>query len=139
MLLISALTKRQPIVVSSTFAARENGSVAFAITNGARLMLSMPPAIKAASPARIARAALPTASSPEPHSRLIVGPGTSTGRPASSDAILATLRLSSPAWFVQPNHTSSTASQSTLALRAMSALIGTAPRSSARTDDNEPP
>ncbi len=42
---ISGLTKRQPIVVSSIFAARENALSALAITNGARVMLSTPPAI----------------------------------------------------------------------------------------------
>ena len=35
----------------------------------------------------MARAAVPTASSPEPQSRLIVAPGTSSGRPASKDAM----------------------------------------------------
>ena len=45
-------------------------------------MLSTPPAIiSSQSPERIARAAWPTASMPEPQSRLIVVPGTSTGRP----------------------------------------------------------
>ena len=73
------------------------------ITNGARLMLSTPPAIiSSASPALIARAAVPTASRPEPHRRLIVAPGTSIGSPASSAAMRATLRLSSPAWLAQP-------------------------------------
>ena len=37
-----------------------------------------------------------------------------SGRPASSSAMRATLRLSSPAWLAQPKITSSTASQSTL-------------------------
>ena len=60
------------------------------------------PFISAASPALMARAAVPTASRPEPHRRLIVAPGTPTGRPASSEAICATLRLSSPAWLAQP-------------------------------------
>ena len=41
--------------------------------------------------------ALATASSPDPHSRLSVAPGTSTGSPASSALMRATLRLSSPA------------------------------------------
>ena len=83
-------------------------------TNGARLMLSTPPAmIRSASPARIARAAIPTASRPDPQSRLIVLPGASSGRSASSAAIRATLRLSSPAWFAQPSSTSSRADQST--------------------------
>jgi hypothetical protein len=47
------------------------------ITNGARVIDSTPPAIaKSISPARIARAAAPTASRPEAHSRLSVTPGT---------------------------------------------------------------
>ncbi len=66
-------------------------------------MLSTPPAIiSSASPALMARAALPTASMPEPQRRLMVAPGTSIGRPASSADIRATLRLSSPAWLAQP-------------------------------------
>ena len=66
-------------------------------------MLSTPPAIiSSASPLRIARAAVPTASMPEPHSRLMVAPGTPIGSPASSADIRATLRLSSPAWLAQP-------------------------------------
>jgi hypothetical protein len=82
---------------------RLNAVSAFGITNGARLMLSTPPAIiSCASPALIARAAVPTASMPEPHRRLIVAPGTSIGSPASSADMRATLRLSSPAWLAQP-------------------------------------
>ena len=66
-------------------------------------MLSTPPASTSSiSPLRIARAAVPTASRPEPHSRLMVAPGTVLGRPASSTAMRATLRLSSPAWLAQP-------------------------------------
>jgi hypothetical protein len=57
---------------------------------------------KSISPARIARAADPTASSPDAHSRLSVTPGTLVGNPASSSAMRATLRLSSPAWLAQP-------------------------------------
>ena len=45
-------------------------------------MLSTPPAsTRSASPARTARAAMPTASRPDPQSRLTVPPGTETGRP----------------------------------------------------------
>ena len=100
---ISRLTKRQPMVVSCTALARLKALSALGITKGARLMLSTPPAIiSCASPALMARAALPTASRPEPHSRLIVAPGTPRGRPASSAAMRATLRLSSPAWLAQP-------------------------------------
>jgi hypothetical protein len=50
----------------------------------------------------MARAAVPTASRLEPHRRLMVPPPTSIGRPASSAAMRATLRLSSPAWLAQP-------------------------------------
>ncbi len=61
-------------------------------------MLSTPPAmINSASPKAIARAACPTASNPEAHSRFTVQAGTVTGNPASSTAMRATLRLSSPA------------------------------------------
>ena len=73
------------------------------MTKGARDMLSTPPAIiSSASPALIARAAIVTASMPEPQRRLTVVPVTSVGRPASSSAMRATLRLSSPAWLAQP-------------------------------------
>ncbi len=55
---ISGLTKRQPMVVSSIFAVRENALSALPITNGARVMLSTPPAIiSSASLERMARAA----------------------------------------------------------------------------------
>jgi len=61
-------------------------------------MLSTPPAIiRLASPDLMARAAVPTASSPEPQRRLMVAPGTATGKPASRLLMCATLRLSSPA------------------------------------------
>ncbi len=100
---ISLLTKRQPMVVSYTALLRLKALSALGMTTGARLMLSTPPAIiRRASPALMARAAEPTASRPEPHRRLIVAPGTSMGRPASSDDMRATLRLSSPAWLAQP-------------------------------------
>ena len=137
---ISLLTKRQPMVVSYTVLVRAKALSALGITNGARLMLSTPPAIiSVASPALMARAAVPTASRPEPHRRLMVAPGSPTGSPASRLAMCATLRLSSPAWFAQPKMTSLTASQSTPALRAISALSGIAARSSVRTDDSAPP
>ena len=103
-------------------------------------MLSTPPAIISwASPALMARAALPMASMPEPHRRLMVAPGTAIGRPASRLDMRATLRLSSPAWLAQPNSTSVTAAQSTCGLRAIKARSGTAPRSSVRTLDRAPP
>ena len=61
-------------------------------------MLSTPPAIaREISPVAMARAATETASIPEAQSRFTVTAGTLAGTPASSDAIRATLRLSSPA------------------------------------------
>ncbi|MNY55177.1 hypothetical protein D3C86_1911340 [compost metagenome] len=100
---ISGLTKRQPMVVSNNSACRENAVSALPITSGARDMDSTPPtSISPASPQRMARAALPMASRPEPHRRLRVVPGTLIGRPASRADMRATLRLSSPAWLAQP-------------------------------------
>jgi hypothetical protein len=100
---ISGLMKRQPMVVSKISAFRENASSALPWTKGARVIDSTPPAMaKSISPARMARAALPTASRPEAHRRLTVTPGTLSGSPASSSAMRATLRLSSPAWLAQP-------------------------------------
>ena len=55
----------------------------------------------------------PTALSPDAQSRFTVSPGTVTGSPASSDAMRATLRLSSPAWLAQPSTTSAIAAGST--------------------------
>ena len=99
----SGFMNRQPMVVSYTSTWREKASVALPCTNGARVMLSTPPAItSSASPPRMARAAIATASSPDPQSRLMVVPGTLTGRPDSNTAMRATLRLSSPAWLAQP-------------------------------------
>jgi hypothetical protein len=45
----------------------------------------------------IARAAMISASMPDPQSRLTVPPGTLSGSPASNSDMRATLRLSSPA------------------------------------------
>ena len=47
-------------------------------------------------------AACTAASNPEAQSRFSVTPGTLSGSPASSSAMRATLRLSSPAWLAQP-------------------------------------
>src|SRR5207302_1117999 len=63
------------MVVSYISALRSKADVALAMTKGARLMLSLPPAtIRSDSPPRIARAAMATASRPEPHSRFEVTP-----------------------------------------------------------------
>src|ERR1700704_5511336 len=134
------IDEAQPMVVSKISAERENASGALPITNGARVIDSTPPAIaKSISPARIARPAAPTASRPEAHRRLSVWPGTDSGMPASNSAIRATLRLSSPAWLAQPKNNSSTSDQSSVGCLAISALIGAAARSSARTLASEPP
>src|SRR6267378_4144218 len=102
-------------------------------------MFSTPPAMSTVpSPALMACAALAAACSPEPHSRLTVCPGTATGSPASNSAMRATLRLSSPAWLVQPRITSSMVAGS-IPERSTTALIGTAARSSARMPASEPP
>src|SRR6185437_15139357 len=82
--------------------------------------LTPPAIIRSASPQRIVRAASPTASRPEPQSRFTVLPPTASGSPASSAAIRATLRLSSPAWFAHPRMTSSMHCRSTLLLRSTS-------------------
>ncbi len=97
------LTIRQPRVESNTSAPRWCATSAFGITNGARVIDSTPPAMtRSALPVSMSIAAYAVACIPDPHSRLIVTPGTDSGSPASRRAIRATLRLSSPAWFVEP-------------------------------------
>ena len=101
---IRGLVSRQPSRVSNSSIARGMPSSGRGSTNGARVIDSEPPAsTMSASPAPIARAAVVTASSPEAHSRLTRGAGHAvSGSPASSTAIRATLRLSSPAWLAAP-------------------------------------
>ena len=73
-------------------------------------MLSTPPATTiSASPARMACAALCTACSPEPHWRMTVYAGTSTGKPALRAATRARLAASALC-FACPKMTSSTTS-----------------------------
>ena len=73
------------------------------MTSGARLIDSTPPATTtSASPALTAWHAETTAESPDAQSRFIVTPATDSGSPASSAAMRATFRLSSPAWFAAP-------------------------------------
>ena len=101
-------------------------------------MLSTPPAMHtSASPQVMACAAPTSALRPEPHSRLCTAPGVSTGRPASSSAWRATLRLSSPAWLAQPTDTSSMVSGAKPE-RATTSLTTPASRSSGRTRDSAP-
>src|SRR5579863_7506870 len=103
-------------------------------------MLSTPPAIyRSPSPSRTPRAACPTALSPEAQRRLMVSPGTDTGSPDSSDAIRATLRLSSPDWFAHPMMTSVTREGSRPGCRASSRWMTSAAMSSGRTSLRLPP
>ena len=96
---ILGLGKRAPSEESNTLKSLPKACSALPTTNGARVMLSTPPATHtSASPQVMACAAPTSALRPEPHSRLCTAPGVSTGRPASSSAWRATLRLSSPAW-----------------------------------------
>src|SRR6516164_9473601 len=89
---ISGLMKRQPMVVSKISALREKASSALPCTNGARVIDSTPPAMaKSISPARTARAAVPTASSPEAHSRFSVTPGEQQCHARDVAVVLASL------------------------------------------------
>src|SRR3954468_1049773 len=63
---------------------------------------------------------------PLAHNRLTVKPGVVSGRPASSAAIRATLRLSSPDWLAAPKTTSSIASGATPARATASATTSAA-------------
>ena len=76
---------------------------------------------------------------PEPHRRFTVTPGTSTGNPASSTAMRATSRFSSPAPLALPNTTSSIRAGSSPGLRSASASTVRAARSSGRTPAMAPP
>ena len=86
-----------------------------------------------------ARAALATALIPDAQRRLTVSPGTVTGSPASSNAIRATFRLSSPAWFALPRMTSPIRAASSVGWRRSNSVITCAARSSARTSLSPPP
>ena len=96
--------KRQPSVVSQTvWFPRGQAMSGLAMTSGARLIDSTPPATnRSPSPAAIAWHAETTAESPDAQSRFTVTPATESGRPASRTPMRATLRLSSPAWFAAP-------------------------------------
>ena len=92
-----------------------------------------------ASPVSIARLACAAASRLEAHRRLMVAPGTLVGSPFSSQAIRATLRLSSPAWLASPNRTSSTRAGSSSGERSSSVRTTWAPRSSGLIPASPPP
>ena len=133
------LAKRQPMEVSKLRPGLAHGRAGFSVTHGARVIDSTPPATTtSASPAAIIWRAVVIAVMPEAHSRLTVKPGIDSGSPASSVAIRATLRLSSPAWLAAPKMTSSMSSTPT-PLRSTTLRTTSAARSSGRLPDRAPP
>ena len=133
------LLKRQPIDVSKICPGRAKAFSGFAMTQGARLIDSTPPATTtSAAPAATIWAASVIADIPEAHNRFTVIPGTVFGNPASSKAIRATFRLSSPDWFALPRITSSTAAGS-MPVRSSNPASTVAARSSGRTEESAPP
>src|SRR6185436_14979781 len=85
----------------------------------------------------MASTACTTACSPDPQTRLIVSPGTSTGSPALRPACLATF-MPMPACSTHPMTTSPMSAGLTFA-RAIASRITTAPRSTADTSLRAPP
>jgi hypothetical protein len=132
--------KRQPRCVSYTvWFPRGNALSGFAMTSGARDIDSTPPATKRSpSPAITAWQAPTTAERPDAQSRFTVTPATDSGSPASRAPMRATFRLSSPAWFAQPNQTSSISAAGTPD-RATTSRITSPARSSGRTPESAPP
>src|SRR5580704_7163415 len=106
---------------------------------GIMLMFCTPPATtRSAVPLSTAWAAKCTACWDEPHCRSTVTPGTASGRPAASHAVLAMSPACGPRVSTQPNTTSSTASGST-PVRASSARMTCAPRSAGCARARPPP
>ena len=136
----SGLGKRQPIELSTTSPGLAKAREGFSMTHGARDIDSTPPATTtSASPARTIWEASMIADIPEAHRRLTVRPGTESGYPASSQAIRATLRFSSPAPLALPRITSSTTPGSSIPARSRAARRVSAARSSGRTEESAPP
>ena len=132
-------TKRQPMEVSKVSPGLAKAVVGLAVTQGARDMDSTPPATTmSAAPALIMKVAMAMALMPEAHSRFTVIPGTVSGKPASSQAMRATLRFSSPAPFALPRITSSTSAGS-IPASVTTCFTTRAARSSGRTEDRAPP
>ena len=132
-------TKRQPIAVSKAAPGLANAVVGFSITQGARDIDSTPPATTtSAIPERTIAVAMPIADMPEAQRRFTVMPGTVSGKPASSQAMRATLRFSSPAPLALPRMTSSTTDGS-MPASSITALMVRAARSSGRTEERAPP
>src|SRR5699024_120173 len=132
------LTKRQPRAESKIWPGWANARAGFSKTHGARDMDSTPPAITiSASPVATMRDAVSMADIPEAHSRLTVMAGTDSSPPASSQAMRATLRFSSPAPLALPSSTSSTTAESS-PLSSKTALMAVAAISSGRSELNTP-
>ncbi len=85
------------------------------------------------------RAAAIEADKPEAHKRFTVSPGTVCGKPANNNAIRATLRLSSPAWFAQPMITSPISFVSMERFLLINSFNTNAAKSSVRMVDKVPP
>ena len=134
-------TSRQPSVVdASASSPRGKARSGFGSTHGARVIDSTPPVSTSdASPHSTARLAAIAASSEEAHRRFTVAPGIDVGSPASSTAIRATLRFSSPAPFALPKITSSIAAGSSCGERSTSVRTTCAARSSGRVPASAPP
>src|SRR4051794_36444138 len=135
------LTSRHPKVVETAVTLPAGGARGgLASTHGARVIDSTPPATATStSPVSIAREAIIAASRLDPHNRLTVVAGTPTGRPASSTAILPTLRLSSPAPLALPHTTSSTKERSSAGALSSTPDSAVAARSSGRISARAPP
>ena len=120
------LMNRQPRLVSNSSTSRANGFARLAhhVRRAGHVLHAAGDVEVALRRASTARAALATALMPEAQRRFTVSPGTLAGRPASSSAMRATLRLSSPAWLAQPRMTSVDAGR----------IEGRMPRRAARDD-----
>ena len=116
-----------------------NAVLGFSMTHGARDIDSTPPATTmSAAPDLIICEAMVIADMPDAHKRLTVMPGTVSGKPASSQAMRATLRFSSPAPLALPRMTSSTSAGS-IPAASTTDLMQSAAMSSGRTEDRAPP
>ena len=104
------LMKRQPSVLSWSVASPRGTARGFGITAArATSTRRRPRRTRSASPATTAWRAPIDRLQARAAEAVDRRAGTVTGRPASSRAMRATLRLSSPAWLAQPRKTSSTA------------------------------
>ena len=114
---------------SSTEALASIGTIA---------MFSTPAAITMSCvPESTACAAKCSACWDDPHARLIVVPGTCSGKPAESHAVRPMTPACGPSWLTQPMRTSSTAPGS-MPVRSTRAFSACAPRSAGCTSASAP-